>query len=538
LEGVNKVTAAALVKMEDFARSQPTDDGPVQLRSNQAVQTRMTGIYSEVSLSIPASTLITMPPGLQGHLELTAVEVSKDLVDAATRLSLRRSENGVEYGIMGPTLLISPSQATVIPAVAITLPFNTTNVDRTANTQRLAIYKWNQGENQWVEVPGSREISDGVLAASTTSFGFLTVIAVPMTVPKIVDTSLYTLVDLKDYADFITATELIMKRTVIANASAEGPYKETGIYIPKGTLVTLLKAGLSRVFMDFADLSLEQNKALFRSQNRAMVSERVTRFSPVTNFSHFAINLTIMYSIDRLKAVGRRTANDARIAVHQWNDANGNWQEKEGSIPKDGVATFYTSSLGAFAVMTVPMTPTLLESPKADSSTKLITVAAAIGVTCLMLMCACIPLAICRRNLGKKELPKVKSAMERRKEPKPDIEPEMLRLARVDKKVSDKFQPADDVSALEISVHMAKRLGKADDHVIDPAVLILAQHLAESESPRDSITGAQAGSASVYDISSVQQFTSNDDRLSQVSCVGIYSRTCHVHASLLLLCLE
>jgi hypothetical protein len=85
---------------------------------------------------------------------------------------------------------------------------------------------------------------------------------------------------------------------------------------------------------------------------------------------------------------------------------------------------------------------------------------------------------------------------------------------------------------------MAKKMGNTDDHVIDPAVLILAQHLAESESPRDSITGAQAGSASVYDMSSVQQFTSNDNRLSQVSCVGMYSRTCHVHASLLLLCLE
>jgi len=172
--------------------------------------------------------------------------------------------------------------------------------------------------------------------------------------------------------------------------------------------------------------------------------------------------------------------------------------------------------------MTVPVTPILLEPPEADSSPKLMTIVpAAIGATCLILMCACISFALYRRNLGKKELAKVISALERRKEPKPDIEPEMLRLAKVDKKVSDKFQPADDVSALEISEHMAKRMGDADDHVIDPAVLILAQHLAESEGPRDSITGAQAGSASVYDISSVQQFTSNDDRLSQVSCVGI-----------------
>jgi hypothetical protein len=357
-----------------------------------------------------------------------------------------------------------------------------------------------------------------VLAASTTSFGFLTVIAVPMTVPKIVDTSLYTLVDLKDYADFITATELIMKRTVIANA--EGPYKQTGIYIPKGTWVTLLKAGQSSIFMDFADLSLEQNDALSRSQNRAMVSDRVTRFSPVTKFS-LDINLTIMYSIDRMKAVGRRTANDARIAVHQWNDANGNWQEKEGSIPKDGVATFYTRSLGAFAVMTVPVTPILLEPPKADSSPKLITIAAAIGVTCLILMCACIPLGIYTRNLGKKELPKVKSAIERRKGPKPNIEPSMLRLAKEDKKVFDKFQPADDVSELEISDHMANRMVDTDDHVINPSVLVLAQYLVESESPRVSSTGAQAGSASVYDMSSVQPFTLDDDGLSQVSCLGI-----------------
>jgi hypothetical protein len=148
-------------------------------------------------------------------------------------------------------------------------------------------------------------------------------------------------------------------------------------------------------------------------------------------------------------------------------------------------------------------------------------VPAAIGATCLILMCACISFALYRRNLGKKELAKVKSALERRKEPKPDIEPAMLRLAKEDQKVSDKFQPADDVSALEISEQMAKKMGDADDHVIDPSVLILAQQLAESESPRVSNTGAQAGSASVYDMSSVQPSTLDDDGLSQVSRVGV-----------------
>ena len=293
--------------------------------------------------------------------------------------------------------------------------------------------------------------------------------------------------------------------------------------------MTLFKAGQSGIFVDFTDLSLEQTNALLRSQSTAIVvSDWVTSFSPVTKFSP-AINLTVMYSIERMKTVGRRTANDKRIAVHQWNDANGNWQEKEGSILKDGVATFYTKSLGVFAVMTVPVTPILLEPANADSSPKLITIVpAAIGATCLILMCACISFALYKRNLGKKELANVKSALERRKESKPDIEPAMLRLAKEDQKVSDKFQPADDVSALEISEQMAKRMGDADDHVIDPSVLILAQQLAESESPRVSNTGAQAGSAAVYDMSSVQPSILDDDGLSQVSCVGVACCYCFV----------
>jgi hypothetical protein len=523
LEGVNKVNAAAVVSLEDFVISQQTDDESIKFISTEVVAATMTGIYSEVSLSIPAGTTFTMPLASQTSIEVAAVEVSQNLTDAVEKLvasfSLRRSENGVEYGIIGPTILLSPSQATFSPAIAITLPFNTTKVNRTANTQRLAVYKWNERVNQWVEVTGSVEIRDGVLAASTSSFGYVTVMALPMKVPKAVIVTA-PLVDLKDYAELITATELIMKKTVIANA--QSPYKETGIYISKDTLVTLFKAGQSGIFVDFTDLSLEQTNALLRSQSTAIVSDWVTSFSPVTKFSP-AINLTIMYSIQRMKDVGRRTANDKRIAVHQWNDENGNWQEKEGSsILKDGVATFYTRSLGVFAVMTVPVTPILLEPPEADSSPKLMTIVpAAIGATCLILMCACISFALYRRNLGKKELAKVKSALERRKEPKPDIEPAMLRLAKEDQKVSDKFQPADDVSALEISEQMAKKMGDADDHVIDPSVLILAQQLAESESPRVSNTGAQAGSVSVYDMSSVQPSTLDDDGLSQVSRVGV-----------------
>jgi hypothetical protein len=525
LEGVSEVKAAAVVSLEDFVIRQQTDDESIKFISTEVVAATMTGIYSEVSLSIPAGTTFTMPLASQTSIEVAAVEVSQNLTDAVEKLvasfSLRRSENGVEYGIIGPTILLSPSQATFSPAIAITLPFNTTKVNRTANTQRLAVYKWNERVNQWVEVTGSVEIRDGVLAASTSSFGYVTVMAVPMKVPKAVIVTT-PLVDLKDYAELITATELIMKKTLTANA--QSPYKETGIYIPKDTLVTLFKAGQSGIFVDFTDLSLEQTNALLRSQSTAIVSDWVTSFSPVTKFSP-AINLTIMYSIQRMKAVGRRTANERRMAVHQWNDANGNWQEilpEEGSILKDGVATFYTKSLGVFAVMTVPVTPILLEPPEADSSPKLMTIVpAAIGATCLILMCACISFALYRRNLGKKELAKVKSALERRKEPKPDIEPAMLRLAKEDQKVSDKFQPADDVSALEISEQMAKKMGDADDHVIDPSVLILAQQLAESESPRVSNTGAQAGSASVYDMSSVQPSTLDDDGLSQVSRVGV-----------------
>jgi hypothetical protein len=446
---VSQVTGTTRVRIEGI--HQLTDDGNGQLLTNQIFHSTLTGMYSEVSLTIPAGVLITLHGGTDvSDCCLSTVNVGSDLIDAATGIgvpipesvrrrsdlqdtgassmvsrSLRRSENGLEFGILGPVILLTPSQTTSYPAVAITLPFNRSNINRDVKKQRLAIYHWNERVNQWTEVPVSTEIRDGVLAASTSTFGIFTVIAVPTMTTAPSPFSSF-LVKLKDHGEFISPTELVMKETVIA--SAEGPCKETGIHIPKGTLATLLKAGESSVFVDFPDVSLEQTNALLRSQNRGIVSDWVTSFGPETKFS-LAINLTICYSTERMEAVGPKTDNHTHIAVHQWNHLNGNWQQKESHIPKDGVATFYTSSFGAFVVMTVPATPVLLEPPKADSSLKLNTIVpAAIAVTCLMLMCACIGV-VYRRNRGEKG--GIIGVLE-------------LRLAKEGVRASEKFQPATD----------------------------------------------------------------------------------------------
>jgi len=130
--------------------------------------------------------------------------------------------------------------------------------------------------------------------------------------------------------------------------------------------------------------------------------------------------------------------------------------------------------------------------------------------------------AIHRRNRSKKEIEKLKSALDRRDEKTPEVDPSVIQLAqqfaaqeREDEKVSDQFQPADDVSALELSEHMAKKGGDSHDHVIDPSVLSLAQQLAESESPRISPTGGQVDPASLYPISSTQPSALSDAGLSQ-----------------------
>ena len=121
LEGVDDVKQTALVSFEDVAIRQPTDDGGIQFISTEVVAATMTGIYSEVSLSIPAGTTFTMPLDSQTSIEVAVVEVSQNLTKAATRLSLRRSENGLEFGILGPVVLLTPSKTTSYPAVAITV---------------------------------------------------------------------------------------------------------------------------------------------------------------------------------------------------------------------------------------------------------------------------------------------------------------------------------------------------------------------------------------------------------------------------------
>jgi hypothetical protein len=182
--------------------------------------------------------------------------------------------------------------------------------------------------------------------------------------------------------------------------------------------------------------------------------------------------------------------------------------------------------------MTVPVKAILLEPVEVKSPLNLTTVVpAAIGGTCLVLLCAVVSFAIHRRNRSKKEIEKLKSALDRRDEKTPEVDPSVIQLAqqfaaqeREDEKVSDQFQPADDVSALELSEHMAKKGGDSHDHVIDPSVLSLAQQLAESESPRISPTGGQVDPASLYPISSTQPSALSDAGLSQVICY-LYS-TC------------
>jgi len=526
LVGVKEIKATAQARLDDSVEEQPSDDGSLQFITTKATQAQMSGAYSEVGLSIPAAVVIKMGPDAESaELQLSVVEVPDDLKSAASRL--RRSEGGSQYGIIGPVVLLTPSETQFSPPITVTMPFDSSKVNRTLNNQRLAIYKWSEAALEWIEVPGSMEIRDGVLATQTTSFSLYTVIASPMTAPKI-QVVATPLIDLKDYAELLTATEFVTRETVSANA--KGPYKKTKIYILKNTLVTFPVAGESGIFVDFTDLSFEQVDSLSRSKNRILVSDWVTSFRPIrTNFAP-AINVTIMFNVDKVAAAGRRQADsgDVRIAVHQWDDANRNWQEVDGTyVTEQGAATCSTGGLGVYAVMSVPLMPIILEPPKEESPLKVMTVVpAVIGGTCLILLCAIISFAIHRRSRGKKEIGKLKSALERRKDTKPDtkpdIDPSVLQLAqqlaakdREEEKVSDKFQPADDVSALELSEQMAKRIGDADDHVIDPSVLSLAQQLAESESPRISTTGAVGDATSVYGISSVQSKSLGDSGLSQ-----------------------
>jgi hypothetical protein len=520
LKGVKEIKATSQVSLSDSVVEQKSDDGSLQFLTIKSSQVKMSGAFTEVKLDIPAAVVVKMPPGVESaEIQLSAVDIPDDLKAASTKF--RRSAGGTEYGIIGPVILLTPSGTQFAPPVALTVPFDASKVNRTLNNQRLAIYKWDAEVNEWTEVAGSMEIKPGVLATQTASFSLYTVIATPMTAPK-VQVVATPLLDIADYANVITATEFVVKVDAVANA--QGPYKKTGIRILKGTLVTFPVPGQSRIFVEFSDISREQADALALATNRVMVSEWVTSFTPGETKFAPAFNMTIPYKVDKVKAAGRRQSEGIRIAVHRWDKLNRKWQEIEGTyVLEDGVVTFYTNTFGVYAVMTVPVKAILLEPVEVKSPLNLTTVVpAAIGGTCLVLLCAVVSFAIHRRNRSKKEIEKLKSALDRRDEKTPEVDPSVIQLAqqfaaqeREDEKVSDQFQPADDVSALELSEHMAKKVGDSHDHVIDPSVLSLAQQLAESESPRISPTGGQVDPASLYPISSTQPSALSDAGLSQ-----------------------
>ena len=491
----------------------------------------MVGDQSDVGLIIPAGVVVKMGEGLKSaDLVLSVVEIPDELKNAAK--TMRRGGSEELYGIMGPVILLAPTGTQFSPPITMTLPFNSSKVNRTLATQYLAIYRWHEEERRWLEMTGSTEIRDGVLATQTTSFSLYTVISTPMTPPTVpvVATPLF---DVKDYAQVITSTELVMRESVVKRA--KGPYRQTKLSIPKNTLITFPTAGETAIFVDFTEISLQQADALSRSKNRKIVSEWITNFRPFEVKFALAVNLTIMYNAQRVTTSGRRSSGSVRIAVHKWDERNRNWREIEGTfVPEEGSATCQTDSLGVYSVMSVPFEPVVLEEPAGTDKEspllgiKLTTVIpAAIGGTCLIMLCAVVSFAFNRRSRGKKEVEKLKSALDRREDEKPDIDASVLQLDQQlaakdeEETVSDKFQPADDVSALELSEQMAKRLGDSDDHVIDPSVLSLAQQLAKSESPQISKIGDQSDAASAYGM-----------RTSALSDAGL-SQVCFVLVSVL-----
>ena len=187
-----------------------------------------------------------------------------------------------------------------------------------------------------------------------------------------------------------------------------------------------------------------------------------------------------------------------------------------------GAMTFATDTFGSFAVMMVPITPVIFEDPgKIDKSPLQIMTAvpAVIGGTCLVLLCAVVSFAVHRRSRGKKEVERLKSALERRDDEKlaakSDIDPSVLQLAQQlaskdhDKEiVADQFRAAD----VEHSDHMDQHLQDQDD-LIDPSVLILAQQLAQNDnSPSAGTAYDQSQAASAYGLRSS---TLGDEGLSQ-----------------------
>ena len=519
LVGVKKIEATVPADLSNSAESIATDDQSAAFKTTKATTWTMTAAYSDVKLAIPAGVLITMSDGaVTPGLTLSVVEVPEELMTAAR--TMRRGAGGDQYGIIGPVLLLTPSKTRFSPPITMTLPFNVTRVNRTAANQYLAIYKWHEDKRRWIELLGSTEIREGVLAAQTTSFSLYTVISIPWTQTP-VDVAATPLIDLKNYGEILTSTELVTRDMVIANA--KGPYKKTGIYIPKSTLVTFPVAGETAIFIDFADISLEQANAVSRSKNRKLASDWITTFLPSdVTFAQF-VNLTIMYNAQRAEAAQRRASNKLHLAVQKWDRSNRNWKQISGGyVLEAGAMTFAIDTFGSFAVMMVPITPVIFEDPgKIDKSPLQIMTAvpAVIGGTCLVLLCAVVSFAVHRRSRGKKEVERLKSALERRDDEKlaaqSDIDPSVLQLAQQlaskdhDKEiVADQFRAAD----VEHSDHMDQHLQDQDD-LIDPSVLILAQQLAQNDnSPSAGTAYDQSQAASAYGLRSS---TLGDEGLSQ-----------------------
>ena len=208
---------------------------------------------------------------------------------------------------------------------------------------------------------------------------------------------------------------------------------------------------------------------------RSVVSEWVTNLRPVATKFTPSINVTIMFNPAKVARAVEASGNGVREAIHVWDDLNRNWMEMESThVVEEGVATCQTEQLGAYTVLAVSLKPIILEAPEPESPLQVMTVVpAVIGGTCLILLCAVVSFAVHRRSRGKKEVEKLKSAMERRDDNQPTIDPSVLQLAqqlaakdKEDEKVSDEFQPADDVSALELSEQMARRQGEDRKSVV------------------------------------------------------------------------
>jgi len=522
--GIQAVLANANINLENVTTALGTvppsaqypQGGTASVTSSQVV-TSLPGAYSDVQVIIEPATFLFFP-GDATQMGMSAVDVGPSITTAT--MSSAGSATASSSGLLtlsnpaapiGPFIKYRPTGATFDPPILIKIPFNESMLTGNA---RPAIHKFIEAQQTWTEVPGTVIIPPNIAAVYVSSFSLYTVMAVPGPVTEEIFAAPAT-VQMEDVATPLGDGQWVSEEAWVVRlewsgnngqaggnngggnngggnngggnsgggnsgggSAADLPFdvEEIGFDIPAGTAFTLPEGFEGDLVwaVEQATLSAEMEAALNAS---GIDTSRliVIKFSP--SGVRFSKPVLIHVPFDPVYFADKP---GARIGVFRWYPDLKQWIEKPGAqVTSPGIASVYTDIFSFWIVQEseIEEEPPSLVEPDDDLNLPVI-IASIVAVTGVLILALFAAFAMrSRARVREREALEV-ADIEGKTGKKPDVGPDSG-------VVSDEFTSVEHVSALELSQQLAEQMGdSAAGTTIDPAVLSLAQQLAQSESPR------------------------------------------------------